>query len=163
MQVHGSEKIAELANHVIVCGAEESFHNFIEQLRRCDPLHPPVVILHPNLPKSWSVLHSMFQPLHFVQVTPPLPPPPGSTPGPPNTRCHAVMPGLCPLLPPFPPVPHACNFRHSSFAAGPPPSRPPAPVSLGILSLAPPTSNSRHSAFAAATPPHPPPPSTLPQ
>ncbi|KAL3142086.1 hypothetical protein ABBQ32_004709 [Trebouxia sp. C0010 RCD-2024] len=68
--VRGAEKIAELRNHVIVCGAEESFHNFIEQLHRCDPLRPPVVILHPKLPKSWSVLQSMFHPLHFVQGEP---------------------------------------------------------------------------------------------
>ncbi len=70
MQVRGAEKIAELANHVIVCGAEESFHNFIEQLRRCDPMRPPVVILHPKLPRSWSLLQTMFHPLHFVQVSP---------------------------------------------------------------------------------------------
>jgi len=68
LQVRGAEKIAELANHVIVCGAEESFHNFIEQLRRCDPMRPPIVILHPKLPRSWSLLQTMFQPLHYVQV-----------------------------------------------------------------------------------------------
>ena len=71
VQVRGADKIAELSDHVIVCGAEESFHNFIEQLRRCDPMRPPVVILHPKPPKSWSLLQSMFRPLHFVQVTPP--------------------------------------------------------------------------------------------
>ncbi len=68
LKVRGAEKIAELANHVIVCGAEESFHNFIEQLRRCDPMRPPIVILHPKLPRSWSLLQTMFQPLHYVQV-----------------------------------------------------------------------------------------------
>jgi len=68
LQVRGADKICELANHVIVCGAEESFHNFIEQLRRCDPMRPPIVILHPKLPRSWSLLQTMFQPLHYVQV-----------------------------------------------------------------------------------------------
>lgn len=68
--VRGAEKISELANHVIVCGAEESFHNFIEQLRRCDPMRPPIVILHPKLPRSWSLLQTMFQPLHYVQGEP---------------------------------------------------------------------------------------------
>ncbi len=68
LQVRGADKISELANHVIVCGAEESFHNFIEQLRRCDPMRPPIVILHPKLPGSWSLLQTMFQPLHYVQV-----------------------------------------------------------------------------------------------
>lgn len=68
MQVRGAEKIADLKGHVIVCGAEESFHNFVEQLRRCDPLRPSVVILHPRLPKYFAALQQMFQPLHYVQV-----------------------------------------------------------------------------------------------
>ena len=68
LQVRGAEKIADLTGHVIVCGAEESFHNFIEQLRRCDPQRPPVVILHPRLPKFFAALQQMFQPLHYVQV-----------------------------------------------------------------------------------------------
>ena len=67
-QVRGADKIAKLRNHVIVCGAEESFHNFVEQLRRCDPMRPPVVILHPKMPRSWALLHSLFDPIHFVQV-----------------------------------------------------------------------------------------------
>lgn len=69
LQVRGADKIAELSNHVIVCGAEESFHNFIEQLRRCDPMRHPVVILHPKPPRSWALLQSMFHPLHYVQVS----------------------------------------------------------------------------------------------
>lgn len=68
LQVRGAEKVANLKGHVIVCGAEESFYNFVEQLRRCDPLRPPVVILHPRLPKHFAALQQMFQPLHYVQV-----------------------------------------------------------------------------------------------
>ena len=87
---------------MIVCGAEESFHNFIEQLRRCDPMRPPVVILHPKLPHSWSLLQSMFNPLHFVQVTP-LAPPLLPTP----TRSFLLLTN-CPSAPP-PPLPPPCR------------------------------------------------------
>ena len=99
---------------MIVCGAEESFHNFIEQLRRCDPMRPPVVILHPKPPRSWSLLQSMFHPLHFVQVKPLARPP--SPPLAPNP--HASISTFSPI----PPPPLLLTLTHPSPQPPPPPA-----------------------------------------
>ncbi|PRW44899.1 Potassium channel subfamily T member 2 isoform A [Chlorella sorokiniana] len=41
-----------LGGHFIVCGAEESFAPFVEQLRKCGPRDTPIVILHPTRPEN---------------------------------------------------------------------------------------------------------------
>lgn len=58
--------LGNLSGHVIICGAEGSFVNFVEQLRRCDPMPTPVVVLHPRRPSAaWSALKALG-PIHFV-------------------------------------------------------------------------------------------------
>lgn len=58
--------LGSLSGHVIICGAEGSFVNFVEQLRRCDPMPTPVVVLHPRRPSAaWSALKALG-PVHFV-------------------------------------------------------------------------------------------------
>lgn len=62
--------LGDLVGHVIVCGAEGSFVNFVEQLRRCDPMPTPVVVLHPRRPAaSWPALKSLG-PVHWVAGVP---------------------------------------------------------------------------------------------
>lgn len=61
--------LGDLRGHVIICGAEGSFVNFVEQLRRCDPMPTPVVVLHPRRPStSWSALKALG-PIHYVAGT----------------------------------------------------------------------------------------------
>ena len=51
---------------MIICGAEGSFVNFVEQLRRCDPMSTPVVVLHPRRPSTaWTALKALG-PIHYV-------------------------------------------------------------------------------------------------
>ena len=58
--------LGDLSGHVIICGAEGSFVNFVEQLRRCDPMPTPVVVLHPRRPSAiWTALKALG-PVHFV-------------------------------------------------------------------------------------------------
>ena len=64
MQVAGP--LGDLSGHVIICGAEGSFVNFVEQLRRCDPMPTPIVVLHPRRPSAaWTALKTLG-PVHFV-------------------------------------------------------------------------------------------------
>lgn len=43
--------------------------NFVEQLRRCDPMPTPVVVLHPRRPSAaWTTLKTLG-PIHFVAGT----------------------------------------------------------------------------------------------
>ncbi|KAK9808990.1 hypothetical protein WJX72_007481 [[Myrmecia] bisecta] len=66
----GTAALGELSKHVIVCGAEESFLNFVEQLRRSDPMQSPVVILHPTRPmRAWPQLQALG-PVFFVRGDP---------------------------------------------------------------------------------------------
>ena len=61
--------LGDLSGHVIICGAEGSFVNFVEQLRRCDPMPTPVVVLHPRRPSAaWTTLKTLG-PIHFVAGT----------------------------------------------------------------------------------------------
>lgn len=61
--------IEALEGHVIVCGAEESFIPFLEQLRRTQATETHVVLLHPvRPPKIWSTLSTMG-PTHYVRVS----------------------------------------------------------------------------------------------
>lgn len=61
--------LGNLSGHVIICGAEGSFVNFVEQLRRCDPMPTPVVVLHPRRPSvAWTALKALG-PVHFVAGT----------------------------------------------------------------------------------------------
>lgn len=54
---------------MIICGAEGSFVNFVEQLRRCDPMSTPVVVLHPRRPSTaWTALKALG-PIHYVAGT----------------------------------------------------------------------------------------------
>ena len=54
---------------MIICGAEGSFVNFVEQLRRCDPMSTPVVVLHPRRPSAaWTALKALG-PIHYVAGT----------------------------------------------------------------------------------------------
>ena len=58
--------LGDLSGHVIICGAEGSFVNFVEQLRRCDPMPTPVVVLHPRRPSAaWTALRALG-PVQFV-------------------------------------------------------------------------------------------------
>lgn len=58
--------LGNLSGHVIICGAEGSFVNFVEQLRRCDPMSTPVVVLHPRRPSAaWTALKALG-PIHYV-------------------------------------------------------------------------------------------------
>lgn len=51
-----------------MCGAVDSFLAFIEQLRKCDPIDTPVVVLHTSMPKDiWPQLKALG-PIQFVQV-----------------------------------------------------------------------------------------------
>jgi voltage-gated potassium channel Kch len=62
--------VEELSGHVIICGAEDSFVTFVEQLRRCDPMPTPVVVLHPRRPSaSWPALKALG-PVHYVAGEP---------------------------------------------------------------------------------------------
>ncbi|EIE18822.1 hypothetical protein COCSUDRAFT_59753 [Coccomyxa subellipsoidea C-169] len=62
--------LGDLAGHVIVCGAAGSFVNFVEQLRRCDPMPTPVVVLHPTRPSAaWPALRALG-PVHWVAGVP---------------------------------------------------------------------------------------------
>ena len=62
------EKIKELTGHVIICGAEESFCTFLEQLRRVEPQRMAVVLLHPSWStRMWESL-SAFGPIFFIRV-----------------------------------------------------------------------------------------------
>lgn len=68
MQAAGA--LGDLSGHVIVCGAEDSFVNFVEQLRRCDPMPTPVVVLHPRRPTGlWPALKALG-PVHYVAGEP---------------------------------------------------------------------------------------------
>lgn len=59
-----------LSNHIIICGASESFVSFAQQVRKCDPISTPLVILHPEIPKGiWPELKALG-PLHFVKASP---------------------------------------------------------------------------------------------
>lgn len=61
--------LGDLSGHVIICGAEGSFVNFVEQLRRCDPMPTPIVVLHPRRPSaSWTALKALG-PVHYVAGT----------------------------------------------------------------------------------------------
>ena len=58
-----------LSSHIIICGAAESFVSFVQQLRKCDPISTPIVVLHPELPKAiWPQLKAQG-PMHFVQAS----------------------------------------------------------------------------------------------
>ena len=58
-----------LSSHIIICGATESFVSFVQQLRKCDPISTPIVVLHPELPKAvWPQLKA-HGPMHFVQAS----------------------------------------------------------------------------------------------
>ena len=62
--------LGSLSGHVIICGAEESFVNFVEQLRRCDPMPTPIVVLHPVRPAaSWAALKGLG-PVQWVRGEP---------------------------------------------------------------------------------------------
>ena len=68
MCVQDSDNINELTGHVIMCGAEESFCTFLEQLRRVEPQKMPVVLLHPTWNQQlWESL-STFGPIFFIRV-----------------------------------------------------------------------------------------------
>ena len=60
-----------LDGHVIVCGSPASHVSFVEQLRRCDPLPTPVVILAPQKPdpEAWAALQALG-PVHHVPGEP---------------------------------------------------------------------------------------------
>jgi hypothetical protein len=55
-----------LAGHVIVAGAPASVLPFVAQLRACDPVATPVVVLAPRLPSDWDALRALGGPLHHV-------------------------------------------------------------------------------------------------
>ena len=42
--------LGALSGHIIICGAEQAFLGFVRQLRACDSLPTPVVVLHPSNP-----------------------------------------------------------------------------------------------------------------
>ena len=69
-RVQNDENIRELTGHIIMCGAEESFCTFLEQLRRVEPQKMPVVLLHPTWNRQlWESLSS-FGPIFFIRVAP---------------------------------------------------------------------------------------------
>ncbi|BDA48910.1 probable potassium channel subfamily T member 2 at N-terminal half [Coccomyxa sp. Obi] len=62
--------LGEVEGHVIVCGAEASFVNFVEQLRWCDPMPTPIVLLCPKRPAAaWPALRALG-PVHWVAGVP---------------------------------------------------------------------------------------------
>lgn len=68
--VQAAGPLGEVEGHVIVCGAEASFVNFVEQLRRCDPMPTPVVVLCPKRPAAaWPALRALG-PVHWVAGVP---------------------------------------------------------------------------------------------
>ncbi len=61
-------EITELRDHIIVCGVDDSFVGFIDQLRRCDPRRTPIVILAPVRPAKALIALKTLGPIFFVQV-----------------------------------------------------------------------------------------------
>ena len=65
---------APLAGHVIIAGSPASYLAFASQLRACDPLPTPLVILGPSKPPpgEWAALEALG-PVHFVVGDPAAP------------------------------------------------------------------------------------------
>ncbi len=61
-------EITELRDHIIVCGVDDSFVGFIDQLRRCDPRRTPIVILAPIRPSKAMITLKSLGPIFYVQV-----------------------------------------------------------------------------------------------
>ncbi|KAK9831914.1 hypothetical protein WJX84_009658 [Apatococcus fuscideae] len=63
-------EITELRDHIIVCGVDDSFVGFIDQLRRCDPRRTPIVILAPIRPSKAMITLKSLGPIFYVQGDP---------------------------------------------------------------------------------------------
>lgn len=62
--------IDALEGHVIMCGAEESFLPFLEQLRKVEATETQVVLMHPARPPTIWPAMAALGPTHFVLVRP---------------------------------------------------------------------------------------------
>ena len=68
LQKPSKMEITELRDHIIVCGVDDSFVGFIDQLRRCDSRRTPIVILAPVRPAKAMIALKSLGPIFYVQV-----------------------------------------------------------------------------------------------